>query len=228
MKKSDAYSSYTLSLHQVLLLFCAFSCLLCMVRVVMTGERSFIFMMWNLFLALIPYTVSRYLYMRSQHGRFNSILLLATWLLFIPNSFYMLTDLFHLSRFDDVPRWFDLLLLLSFALNGLLLGIVSLRKVELFLEKIRGKQFSIYFVIAAMFLSALGVYLGRYLRFNSWDILTQPAKLFTELYNLLVNPLENLMEWGMVMSYTIFMTLIYVTVRKLAENLYSSANKSNI
>jgi uncharacterized membrane protein len=138
----------------------------------------------------------------------------------------MLTDLFHLQNFDHAPQWFDLLLLLSFALNGVLLGIVSLRKVEIFIERLRGRQVSMMFVFTVMFLTALGVYLGRFLRFNSWDIITNPLSLLNELTELLVNPIDNLMVWGMVFSYSAFMSLTYLTIRKLGENLYSSTNKS--
>jgi len=228
MKRESRYNHVTVSLHQSLLLFCAFSCLLCMVRVVMTGERSFLFMIWNLALAFVPYAISGYL---TESGRvlskMKSVMLIAGWLLFVPNSFYLLTDLFHLSKFGDVPQWFDLLLLLSFALSGMLLGIVSLRRVEVYVEKWRGSSFTIPFVIGVMFLNALGVYLGRYLRFNSWDVFMQPVSLFQELAHLILNPLDNALEWGMVCSYTAFMALTYLTIRKLAESFYSSAKKQS-
>src|SRR5204862_7932576 len=91
---------------------------------------------------------------------------LSVWLLFIPNSFYIITDLFHFTNIRSAPKWFDLLLIFSFAWNGIILGIISVRKVELLLSSLlKNKSFSVLIVLVVMWLSALGVYIGRYLRF---------------------------------------------------------------
>jgi uncharacterized membrane protein len=190
-------------------------------RIFFTGNLTYIFLVWNLFLAVIPYVISLYIFRRPVLSRTFLFTLLGIWLLFIPNTFYLLTDLFHLPRIGDVPKWFDLLLLLSFGLNGLLLGIVSLRKIEMSIERISGRTVPVIMVFAVMFLNAFGVYIGRYLRFNSWDIVARPYLLFEELVEIIIHPFDNMMEWGMVCSYSFFMTLIYFLVRKVGENLYN-------
>ena len=218
-----------LTLHQWFIASCSFSLILLCARIAATGFITYLFLVWNLFLAFIPYAVSYWLYNnhRAIENRFKIGALVAVWLLFIPNSFYILTDLFHLDEISSAPKWFDLLLLLSFACNGLLLGIASLRKMEIMLQRISGKSFSVFIVFVVMWLNAFGIYIGRFLRYNSWDIITQPFSLFNEMAEILVHPIKNKMEWGMISCYAIFMTLLYITIKKMAESFYQVNKTSN-
>jgi len=217
---SKDHFSYSFTMQQWLIVSCCFSCLLLAARIVTTGYATYFFLIWNLFLAFVPYAISNWLFgnLAVMQNKWKLALSLAVWLLFIPNSFYILTDLFHLDRFTAAPKWFDLLMLLSFAWNGLLLGVVSLRRIELLMYTLRGRSFSLFIVFAVMFLNAFGIYIGRFLRYNSWDVIAQPFALFGEMFELLLHPLSNTMEWGMISSYAVFMTLIYITISKLSGN----------
>ena len=139
-------------------------------------------------------------------------------MLFIPNAFYIITDLFHLRNVHSAPRWFDLLLVFSFAWNGILFGVISLRRVELIIGLDRGPLYSLGLIFAVMWLNALGIYIGRYLRFNSWDIVTDPFNLMIEIGDLVINPLENWYAWGMTGTYALFMTLLYLSLKKMGES----------
>ena len=141
--------------------------------------------------------------------------------MFIPNTFYIVTDLFHLDEFDTAPKWFDLLLLFSFAWNGLVFGFVSIRKMSIIQQVISGQRFYLLFIFAVMWLNAFGIYIGRYLRYNSWDVIAQPFSLFSELLEMIYNPLQNKMEWGMITIWAVFMTLFYFTIEKMAESFLS-------
>lgn len=205
--------------HQWLLLSSAFSCLLLLARIMVTGSPAYLFLPWNLFLGFIPYAITGWL-MRDVHlleNKWAFYGLLGLWLLFVPNSFYIITDLFHLSHIDSAPKWFDLLMLFSFAWNGLLFGIISLRRVEL-LVKIQGASgFSILVVFVVMWLCAFGIYIGRFLRFNSWDVLTNPFSLMAEIADMVLHPMDHGFAWGMTLVYSVFMTFFYVTIKKLTE-----------
>jgi uncharacterized membrane protein len=72
-----------------------------------------------------------------------------------------------------------------------------------------------------MWLNAFGIYIGRFLRYNSWDIVTQPLSLFSEMIGMLASPVENRMEWTMIFGYALFMTLLYLSIRKLSESFHS-------
>lgn len=207
-----------LTLKHWLLISCCFSCVLVCARVIATGYLTYLFLVWNLFLAFVPYVISEW-FSRNvavMEHKWKRVFVLLMWLLFVPNAFYIVTDLFHLDEFDNAPKWFDLLLLFSFAWNGLLFGILSVRKTEIILKVISGKSFSILFIFAVMWLNAFGIYIGRYLRYNSWDIIAQPFSLFEEMFHVLFHPLQNKMEWGMITTWTIFMTLFYFTIKSLS------------
>lgn len=68
------------------------------------------------------------------------------------------------------------------------------------------------FIYLVMFLNALGIYIGRYLRFNSWDVVSDPFHLIEEIFNLAIHPLEFKYVWGMVICFSVFMTLLYLTL----------------
>jgi uncharacterized membrane protein len=212
------------NLQQWLLISCGFSCLLIAARVLVTGQLTHLFLIWNLFLAFVPYAISQWLGSHQQvwKNKFFLALTLIAWLLFIPNAFYIVTDLFHLDDFNNAPRWFDLLLIFSFAWNGLLLGLLSVRKVETILQEVSGRSFSLLVVLVVMWLNAFGVYIGRYLRFNTWDVLAKPFTLFSELLDIMIHPFRYKMEWGMIGVYAVFMTLIYITIKKMAGQFHQT------
>ncbi len=220
-------TSTLLTMKKWLIISCGFSCLLLAARVIITGYLTYVFLAWNLFLAFLPYAITEWIWAHPRMAK-NIVMLsgfMALWMLFIPNSFYILTDLFHLDNFHSAPKWFDLLMIFSFAWNGLLLGLMSVRKTELILEVISGRGFSLFIVFMVMWLNAFGIYIGRYLRFNSWDIITQPFSLFNEMFEVLLHPVRNKMEWGMIMVYAFFMTVLYITVKKLGENFQTTNQK---
>lgn len=207
------------SLQQWLLLSTCFSCFLLIIRMVATGTFTYLFLPWNLFLAFLPYYIAGWMNpdISSLKRKITLIAAFLAWLLFVPNSFYIITDLFHLKHFTAAPEWFDLLLIFSFAWNGIILGILSLRRVELVIEKISKKKLTILLVFGVMLLNAFGIYIGRFLRFNSWDVITNPFSLLAEALNLIIHPFQNSTEWAMIVCYAIFMTFLYYTIRKMAE-----------
>jgi uncharacterized membrane protein len=185
-------------------------------RVFLTHQITFVFLLWNLFLALIPFGLSTMLGLSA--GRLKARVLLpvgAVWLLFFPNAPYILTDLFHLEPRAGVPYWFDLALLLSAAWNGLMLAYASLTDMQGLVARRLGWGAGWAFATVALLLSSFGVYLGRYLRFNSWDIVTNPLTLFYDIVHRILHPLAYSGTWGVTLLYGVFLLLGYATVRLL-------------
>ena len=144
------------------------------------------FLLWNLALAAIPWFAARSL----AAARSPSSLAAAAvpWLLFLPNAPYLVTDLVHLRVRPPVPIWFDVLLFASFALAGCVLGWASLEKVHVKLARTLGRARSAAAIAAAILLTGFGVYLGRFDRWNSWDVLTRPGDLLSGAAAALVRP----------------------------------------
>jgi uncharacterized membrane protein len=151
-------------------------------RAKITNSIYLFFLIWNLVLAAIPYLITTYLSVHRLQRKTTSILFLV-WLVFIPNSFYIITDLVHVVRSEEHLFYFDLLLICSFALAGFLLGILSLQSAEIILQKtIQSQRFTNFIIPIICLLNGFGIYIGRELRFNSWDIISNPIHLMETLY----------------------------------------------
>jgi uncharacterized membrane protein len=212
-------------MDRLLFISMLFSCLLTAARILHTERRTFIFLIWNLFLAYIPYFISTYLTLQKEKGAGRSLgwyCLALLWLLFIPNSFYIITDLYHLGDlYNDrhMPQWFDLAMILSFVWNGLLLGVLSVRQMERLILPSLTLGSELLFLYPVMWLNALGIYIGRYLRYNSWDIVTDPFRLLRDIATMVVHPLQHQNTWDMVLCFSILMTLIYLMMKRISKAL---------
>jgi uncharacterized membrane protein len=206
---------------KTVLLSCVFSSAMLLFRIFYTGEWLFLFLLWNLCLAYLPYLISSCLQKHpgwiEEDRKF--VMVFTGWLLLLPNSFYILTDLFHLRRGVLVPQWFDLAMIFSFAWNGLLLGVLSLRQMEkIVLVKWHLKN-RWFFLAPVIFLCALGIYIGRYLRYNSWDVLTNPFGLIADIYLLLRHPVDNRFDWGMITCFSVLLCLFYNSIRHISNRM---------
>ncbi|HVI45411.1 MAG TPA: DUF1361 domain-containing protein [Chitinophaga sp.] len=192
-----------------------FSICLLMFRVFHTGSYLRVSLIWNLFLAYVPFGISRYMERHPQEisNRFTWYAYFVVWLLFIPNAPYILTDLFHL--FDGgVPLWFDLFVIFSFAWNGMMLGYISIRSMEKMWSARHSRWPGWLFTFPVMFLCGMGVYIGRYLRYNSWDVVKDPLTLLGDMGNLVLHPWENRHAWAFTVCMGLFLSLMYPLVQK--------------
>jgi uncharacterized membrane protein len=188
-----------------------------------TGSKAFLFLNWNLFLACIPWLLTSFMLLIPKIAKSNSILilLLFIWILFFPNAPYILTDLFHLSPKKYIPIWFDLIIILSFAWTGLLFGFFSLWDIEQLLRTKTKDKLSSFWIttttVLFLFLSSFGVYLGRYLRWNTWDIIHQPLTIFNDIILRFSNPSQHPRTWGMTILMGIFLNILYFSFRFIRE-----------
>jgi uncharacterized membrane protein len=201
-------------ISKMLILSIAFTILLVVIRIVYTNNLSYIFYGWNLFLAIIPWLCSSRL-QKHKSIDLTSILLLALWLLFLPNAPYVITDIFHYELREPIPMWYDLLIVTTGAWNGLLLGIVSLMQVEKILTNFLGKIWVQGFVFTSLMLCGYGVYIGRYSRYNSWDIITKPQHILLDSLHQIRHPFQNYHVWAFTALFGIMLTIIYFTLQQL-------------
>lgn len=204
----------------ILSLFCLS---LLLIRAKASNSIFFFFLIWNLFLGLLPYLISQFIFYSlnlREHQLLRTISLLV-WLLFLPNSFYLLTDFFHLNKFNSVPVWFDLMVVSSFSLTGFLSGIFSLFTIEKILTGHYSVRTSQVILLLGLYLTAFGIYLGRYLRFNSWDILSNPIDLMISCINcLFIKDVQNF-----TLGFGTFLLVIYFVASSL--KMVEIAKKNN-
>ena len=189
------------------------------VRVGLTGSPFGLFLAWNLVLAAVPLVASTALVRLDGKGAHAGVLAAvgAVWLLFLPNAPYILTDLVHLGPRGGVPFWYDLALLLSAAGTGLLAAYVSLADVQAVLTRRLGAPVAWAASVGALFLSAFGVYLGRELRWNSWDVVTAPGALLADVASRVLDPWAHPTTVVMTVVFGGMLTLGYVALRAVAR-----------
>lgn len=191
-----------------------FTLALLLVRAVYTESLTYFFYPWNLFLAIVPLLFSNLL-LKQKTFNYKSVLLLGFWLLFLPNAPYLVTDIFHFFERPPVPMWFDLMLVVSGAWNGILLCMISLFQVEGFLKRVY-KPGLINILMFLLFISCgYGIYIGRYLRYNSWDVFTNPVDIVKTSAHHLHHPFQSLNVWLFTFVFAMFLGIIYLTIKKL-------------
>jgi len=197
-----------------------FCCVLLLIRAKITNSIFFFFLIWNLFLAYTPLAVTSLItnnisLIEKRRYLYPAIL---CWLLLLPNAPYLITDFLHLKKEGGVPVWFDVLSLISFTLNGLLFGLASMKN----MYNILTIKFSRFAASVAMLttcvLCGFGMYVGRFLRYNSWDILNKPISLTADIFDSLFYADTYRAAWGITLGFGMLMYLLF--------SLYNSNNNN--
>ena len=190
-------------------------------RIWYSGYITYSFLQWNLFLAWIPLFSALGLWALQQRQRRGTglagALLFLCWLAFFPNAPYIVTDFLHLTERNNVPLWYDLLLIFSFAWNGLVVGFTSLWIVQTVIAGRWGQWLSWLIVAGTLALSGFGIYLGRFLRWNSWDLLTNPRLLASDIIQRISDPMAHPRTVVMTLLFSSFLTLAYLTLNLLGR-----------
>jgi uncharacterized membrane protein len=157
-----------------------------------THDHRYTFLLWNLFLAWVPLIAAAVAFALAQRGVGGLVgVLVAVWLLFFPNAPYLLTDFIHLHGNGPSPLWYDALMLSSFAWTALMLGFASLYLIHAIIRRRVGAAAGWVVVVCALGLASFGVYLGRFARFNSWDVVTRPHLVLSVIRQDLDSPLHD-------------------------------------
>lgn len=197
----------------LLVLFCS---ILLLLRVQYTQSVFFGFLFWNLFLAIIPYAISEWI-KKHNPTKMKRYISLTIWLLFLPNSPYIITDFIHLHHTKSTMIWYDIFMVFSFANTGLLLAIISMNDVYKIIQKEYSKQIANRFLIIVSILCGFGIYLGRFLRFNSWDLFTNP---FSIVQKSLMS-LTNSTTWFITIGFASLLWILLLVFRNFTSQKIS-------
>lgn len=188
------------------------------IRVAYSGNSYYEALVWNLLLAWIPFALALRVYDGSRHGSSRLPLWAGgiLWLVFFPNAPYIVTDFKWLRTWTGAPIWYDVVLVSSAAWCGLLLGFMSLYLMQAVVRRAVGTVKAWLFVLAVLALSSFGIYLGRFLRWNSWHVFTRPGALAADVWPRLVHPLEYPKTIAVTGLFTAFLVATYLVFYSLA------------
>ncbi len=210
----------TLVLHRfkllsLLTISMVLSITLLMIRMKLHQSYYLLFLVWNLFLAVIPFTITTILMSKQRLHAISFAVVFFFWLLFLPNAPYIITDLLHLTRTNQHFLWLDILVIMSFAFNGLVLFFLSLSDMEKLL-RLRFKAHYVFAMLLIIFgLTAFGIYLGRFLRYNSWEIIDQPFALFSDIFDIIFKP--QVEAWIFTLTFGSFLAVSYWILKAQKE-----------
>ncbi len=212
---------YNIAVFILLNMACLVSILLVVARVAYSDSNRHTGLIWNLFLAWIPFILA-YIAHAVSWRRIWLYLVIPViaflWLIFFPNAPYMLTDLQDLARrASDAPLWYDVLIVVWFSWTGMLLGVISLYLMQDIIFRTFGRAAGWIFVFAISGLSSFGIYIGRFVRLNSWDILQDPTETAMEILGLAVDPSKRLAAFTFL--YTFFFMFVFLLLYSFSHML---------
>ncbi|MBE0540748.1 MAG: DUF1361 domain-containing protein [Verrucomicrobia bacterium] len=198
----------------------AVSVALVFARILWTENLRYTFLLWNLFLAWLPLLLALLvceLHRNGQTRNWRLAGLTGVWLLFFPNAPYIFTDLIHLTTRFRPHFWVDLMLILICALTGLVLGFLSLYLMQSVVTRSFGRVAGWLFIAMVAGLSSVGVYLGRFVRVNSWDVVARPGKLFQGITDWVSDPFAHSTSFAFPVLFAIFLFIAYVLLYALTH-----------
>ena len=216
-----SHNKYRLTMFTLLAGASVFSVAIWRVRSEFSRNENYAFLIWNLFLAWIPFIIAYFTYTATLDKKHIYIVIpLAAFfrLIFFPNAPYILTDFQHLaSSWRDVPVWYDVMLLIWFAFTGLMLGMVSLFLMQEVIRREFGRWVGWSFVAVVSLLTSAGVYVGRFLRWNSWDIFKDLTGMAQYTLQSARDP--SLQSIGFTSLFGVFFLFLYITLYTFAHLL---------
>ena len=212
---------YSIAVFVLLNIACAVCIGLVLARVAYSDSRRHIGLVWNLFLAWIPFMLAYFAHAVAWRRRSLYLvmpLVAFLWLIFFPNAPYMLTDLQDLARrASDAPLWYDVIIVGWSSWTGMLLGVISLYLIQDIIARSFGRTAGWIFVFVISGLSSFAIYLGRFVRLNSWDILQDPAETAQEVLGIIVDPSMRLAAF--ILLYTFFFLFIFLLLYSFSHML---------
>lgn len=220
MKSPMASLSAKLRIARALLLSNLVSIVLFGLRVVVTHNSTYWFLFWNLLLAWVPLIFAWLLGRQLRRKRWLKpwpLLYTVLWLGFLPNSFYLMSDLIHLQNTGDIGILFDVVLFLSCIWNGMVAGMLSLVWMHRTVVKRKNRELAAVLMGIVLLLTSFAIYLGRVQRWNTWDVLVNPAGILFDVSERVINPLSHPQFVVTTLTFFILLGSMYMVIWQFAQ-----------
>jgi len=184
-----------------------------LVRVAVTGSWRYYFMIENLILAWLPLIFSWWLIrrlLRQRWWHWPNVILTVLWLVFLPNTWYVLSDYVHLEPTGQISELYDVVMIAALVFVGFILGFASLYIVHRQLRKRYGEVAAAWLIAGVLLLSSFAIYLGRDLRWTTLDIVKNPTGLILNVTDRLLHPLTYLRAFTTTGLFFVFLGLMYL------------------
>ncbi len=181
--------------------------------VLRNGTLDYWYLLFNLLLGVIPLGAAVWLrFSVDTKGwrKWHISLLGALWLLFLPNSFYIVTDFIHLPEVARVDVVQDAVMLMHFSALGLVAGFISLYIMHGLLLGRYSHRVAMMLILGVIYLASFAIYLGRELRWNSWDIILHPFSVIKDTLLLWWHPVYGVSAIWMTLSFFVMLTTLYL------------------
>ncbi len=188
------------------------------------------YLLWNLCLAWVPllaaWLLVRLLKKNAWSG-WKGVTCTVVWLGFLPNSFYLVSDMIHLQDYQRVDIVYDTAMFAAFMISGLLIGFTSLQVVHTELAKRVRATTAWIWVSLVLLLCSYAIYLGRESRWNTWDILLSPAGVLFDISDQIVNPTAHSLAFTTTLTFFVLLSSLYVVAYQiLREGRWLRSSKS--
>ena len=206
-------NTFNINIPKSIIPLLIFTLVLNLLRIIIWGKFSFIYIIWNIFLAFVPFLISVILLRLNEINKLKTsifIIIGFIWLLFIPNAHYIITDLIHVGEVKYVPVVYDVFLLFSAALVGLLFGLYSLSHMEKIIKTKFSKRATSLSMLVIFLLIGFGIYIGRFMRFNSWDFFSNHISILNSFHEIFSNNTDYIEVFLYIILFSFF---VYVSFK---------------
>jgi len=209
---------YKINIPKSIIPLLIFAVTLNLLRSIIWKVDSFIYILWNIFLAFIPFIISFFILYFQKEKKLNKIIFIIgmiLWILFIPNAPYIVTDFIHLGTTKSIPIIYDILLIFSSAVIGLILAMHSFFHIEQIIKMKYSIKVSSFIMAIIILLTSFGVYLGRFLRFNSWDLFVDHVSLVKNVWKIISDASFHIEVYLYTLLFFFFLLAFYKSWKNL-------------
>ena len=196
-------------------------------RCIFTLSFHYSYFAFNLLLAFMPYIISKQL-VKCEELNVKAVLLLSLGLIFFPNCVYLFTDILQIKQTDNFPLWYDIALYAAVAFNGLLPGLMALKKVEVFLKKHLPDSFVKTSILVCLFFSSYSTYLKKFLHLKAWNFPADTKKIYFVSKRNVLNPQDHVQIWISVFALVVLLNVLYEVFKKVSFKKHKAANEINL